>query len=357
MKVIASILFLVVFGTPDLWAQGKTVTIEMEAAHWVVPEDARFEPFDNRKTLWLDGKATVKGHRMADGRIEVEVYANTARSFAGLVFRKEGPTLEEVYMRMHKSGQVDAVQYSPTFRKEATWQLYREYQAQVAFLQSGWNTLRVDVAGATAEVFVNGKPVLSVDHLRTGHTDGEMGLFALLGNRFANFRYTPAQGVEAGRAGKAKEAAPGVITAWAITAAQEYDPATFELKPASGAGERTVPTETSGLLPFSKYLEKPSSGAFEQNKEAYTVASTTIRATAPSTKAFSFDYSDKIRVYLNGQLLFAGNNAFRSKGPQHTGHLGMNANTLYLPLEQGDNLLQCVVIDKANGWGLMGRLD
>ena len=162
MKVIPFILFLVVFGTPGLWAQGKTVTIEMEAAHWVVPEDARFEPFDNRKTLWLDGKATVKGHRMADGRIEVEVYAKTARSFAGLGVGQEEPTLEEVYMRMHKSGQVDAVQYSPTFRKEATWQLYREHQAQVTFLKAGWNTLRVDVAGATAEVFVNGKPVLTL---------------------------------------------------------------------------------------------------------------------------------------------------------------------------------------------------
>lgn len=92
MKIIPFILFVVVFGATDLWAQGETINIEMDAAHWIVPEDVRFEAFDNRKTLWLDGKATVKGHRMADGRIEVDIYANTARSFAGLVFRKQAHT-------------------------------------------------------------------------------------------------------------------------------------------------------------------------------------------------------------------------------------------------------------------------
>ena len=42
---------------------------------------------------------------------------------------------------------------------------------------------------------------------------------------------------------------------------------------------------------------------------------------------FFFDYSDKIFVYLNGKLVFSGNNAFRSKGVQYQGHVDINANS------------------------------
>ena len=34
----------------------------------------------------------------------------------------------------------------------------------------------------------------------------------------------------------------------------------------------------------------------------------------------------------------------------------MNANKLYLNLKKGKKTLHCVIIDKANGWGLIGKL-
>ena len=116
-------------------------------------------------------------------------------------------------------------------------------------------------------------------------------------------------------------------------------------------------TEQSGLLPISKYVAKPTSGNFEANPEAYTVASTTISVDVDKTKLFSFDYSDKIILYLNGAPIFYGNNAFRSKNNQFQGHLGLGANKIQLHLEKGSNTLHCVVIDKANGWGLIGKLE
>jgi len=62
-------------------------------------------------------------------------------------------------------------------------------------------------------------------------------------------------------------------------------------------------------------------------------------------------------VFLNGKLLFIGNNAFRQKGVQYMGHMDINTNKLHLPLEKGKNEIHCVVIDKANGWGLMAKLE
>lgn len=39
------------------------------------------------------------------------------------------------------------------------------------------------------------------------------------------------------------------------------------------------------------------------------------------------------------------------------GHLNLKANTLLLNLKKGENTIHCIVIDKANGWGLMGKLE
>ena len=53
---------------------------------------------------------------------------------------------------------------------------------------------------------------------------------------------------------------------------------------------------------------------------------------------------DQIYVYdLNGRLVKA--------------HMDINSNSLYLPLKMGVNKIHCVVIDKANGWGLIAKLE
>jgi hypothetical protein len=39
------------------------------------------------------------------------------------------------------------------------------------------------------------------------------------------------------------------------------------------------------------------------------------------------------------------------------GHININTNKLYLPLEKGANKIHCVVMDKANGWGLIAKLE
>lgn len=165
--------------------QGSTTKIDMNNSNWNVPEGAIFETFDNRKTLVLKGgRITVKNQTFSNGSIEVDVYANSVRSFAGITFRKQGNSMEEVYMRLHKSNQADAIQYTPIFNNESNWQLFREYQAKVSFENTGWNTLRIDVNNQVAEIYLNGEKVITVDNLRTNHTEGQIGLFAVFGNRF-----------------------------------------------------------------------------------------------------------------------------------------------------------------------------
>jgi len=336
-----------------------TTTIPLKAEYWTAAKGSQltFETFEGRPTLVLDGKAFANNIEFSNGVLEMEVYANTKRSFAGFLFRKQDQNFEEVYMRMHKSRQVDAIQYTPTYHGESNWQLYPEHQAQVTFANQGWNHLRVAVENLTATVFVNGKQVLQIEQLKSSNLTGEVGIWALFGNRFSNIKVTTT-----GEA-MAKEPYPivtppnGIISEWQLTEAKPYLENQIDMETLSKA--KTIParTEASGLLPISRYLAKPSSGNFEGNPEAYTVASTEIKVKEAQTRLFSFDYSDKIIVYLNGAPIFYGNNAFRSKNNQFQGHLGLGANKLPLQLKKGFNTLHCVVIDKANGWGLMGKLE
>lgn len=111
------------------------------------------------------------------------------------------------------------------------------------------------------------------------------------------------------------------------------------------------------MLPISKYVKKNSGGQFEANNEDFVIAKIDLNTLGKIRIRIFFDYSDKCVVMLNGTEIFRGNNAFRSKGIQFTGHLNVNANCLSLDLEEGENILQFFVIEKANGWGLIGKLE
>lgn len=339
-------------------SQSSLSKIDMIGSNWNIPKNATFEKFDERETLILNsGRATVKNLNFTNGAIEVDVYANTTRSFAGITFRKQNDNMEEVYMRVHKSSQIDAIQYTPILNNESNWQLFKEYQAQVSFKNTGWNTLRIEVNNESAEVFVNNEKVLFIDHLRTDHNTGEIGLFALFANRFSNFRVTHKSGVENSDNATLDPIHPNVITQWEITKARPYKEKELNFDDFLKEEYMTVKTEDSGLLPISKYIKKSSSGNFEQNMEDYTIAFTSVQANKNEIKLFSFDYSDKIIVYLNGKAIFKGNNAFGAKGMQYMGHMDINTNKLYLPLVKGENTIHCVVIDQANGWGLIAKLE
>lgn len=343
------------------YGQNNPRTIPMTSSNWEQLEGFKdtkyiFEEFEGRETLLLNGKVTVKGHQFTNGIIEVDVYANEARSFAGIVFRKQGGTMEEVYMRLHKSKQPDAVQYSAIYNHEINWQLYREYQAKVTFKTKGWNTLRIEVNGTTAKIFINNEKALTVNNLKTGFSDGQIGLWALYNNRFSNFRITNLDEVASANQPTKESNSSDIIKKWNVTQAFPYIEGTLNPEHFSKMAFKSLNTEASGLLPISKYIERTSVGNFEANKEEYAVVSTTIVTNTNEVRQFFFDYSDKIFVYLNGKLIFSGNNAFRSKGVQYMGYVDIKANSLYLDLKKGENTLHCVVIDKANGWGIIGGL-
>lgn len=314
-----------------------------------------FEVIDGKNTLVLNGRAQFKNLIFRNGTIAVDIYANTKRSFAGITFRKKNETFEEVYIRMHKSGLLDALQYNPIFNMESNWQLYPEHQSTIITKTEGWNTLKVVVNDGMAEIFVNGKSAMIVPDLKTGHKEGNIGLFALFENRFANFRVSTLSSMNKPTIEK-EDAIEGLITEWKLSKPATYDPESLP------GDVRNIPyltkgqTDVSGLLTISKYVTKPSRGKYRGNDEDYVVVGTTINSIEEGQKQFYFDYSDRIMVYLNGELLYSGNNAFRFKNRQYQGHLRLETHMVTLQMKKGSNELQCVVIERANGWGLMGKV-
>ncbi|MFC4218936.1 family 16 glycoside hydrolase [Flagellimonas marina] len=339
-------------------AQNLDIPFKKNSWSFSQGSDYEYQDFENRKTLLLDGGTEANLKEFKNGTIEVDIHANQKRSFAGISFRKQDDTMEEVYMRMHKSNQSDAVQYTPIFSWESNWQLYPEHQAAAGILQSAWNTLKIRVMGTLAKVYLNEKEVLLIDKLKIDNGTGGISLFALFGNQFSNFKVSHGEVLEISKIAQKVTNNGNLITEWKLSKAFPFEPKNFEsgLR-TENLGFNAAKTEPSGLLPISKFIEKPSKNGFENNQEDYVVAQLEINSENSQDKKFSFDYSDRCIVYLNGKEIFRGNNAFRSKGPQFQGHLGIDGNTLSLPLQKGKNILDIVVIEKANGWGLTGKFN
>ena len=68
-------------------------------------------------------------------------------------------------------------------------------------------------------------------------------------------------------------------------------------------------------------------------------------------KNLSLGYSDRVQVFLNGQLLYRGTNRFQSRDYRYLGSIGF-FDHIVLPLKQGDNELLLAVSEDFGGWGV-----
>ena len=353
-KYFAALLLLTIQGYSQ-------INVPLTSDQWTFDErePRRFETVAGQEALYLNGHAMLKNVVMRDGMLEVDFIAQKPRAFAGLQFRAQGEgNNETLYVRLHKSGFPDAVQYNPEFNGEANWQLYREHQAAVRFDPKNWNHLKVEFRGTELKAYLNdmSEPILRVENLRRDDPEGFIGFYSFLGAYFANFKYTPFKDARPIRSGKEYE--PNVVQQWELSYAYEASRMDVNNYPAEADLKwESVAAEPSGLLPINKYRTRTSSGGFEANPVNVVWARHILTSQDAGVKKFSFDFSDDAVVYFNGVKIFEGKNGFRAKGPTFRGDMLIDGNTLYLPALKGENELLIAVSDKANGWGLMGKIE
>src|SRR5678810_1004746 len=95
----------------------STVSAEQippDSPRWELQGQAKVVEYQGRQSLYLDGGgAGLKDFELRDGVIDVDVATPAARGFFGIQFRLQKVNGEWVYLRQHKSGAPDAMQYTP----------------------------------------------------------------------------------------------------------------------------------------------------------------------------------------------------------------------------------------------------
>jgi len=116
----------------------QAMAVPPDPSRWELEGEAKIVDHQGRRSILLDGgAATLKDFEMRDAVMDVDVSTPATRGFFGIQFRiaGDGRTAEWVYLRQHKSGQPDAIQYTPVLGTGLNWQLYN----------GPWFTATVDI--------------------------------------------------------------------------------------------------------------------------------------------------------------------------------------------------------------------
>jgi hypothetical protein len=170
-----------VFASNCRWQQ--TLSVPADSPRWDLEGQAKAVEYQGRKSLFLDGGAAVlKEFEMRDAVVDVDVATPANRGFFGIQFRitNDGTNAEWVYLRQHKSGAPDAMQYTPVLNTGANWQIYNGpgFTGAVDIPKDVWFHLRLEVTGAQAKLYVKDldKPALVMNDLKSGVQKGQVAL-------------------------------------------------------------------------------------------------------------------------------------------------------------------------------------
>ena len=364
------------FGLPAYSQTAPALSVPSDSRRWDLEGEAKPSEFQGRKCLLLDGGAAVlKDFEMRDAVVDVDVATTATYGFMGFMFRigDNGANAEELYLRPHKSGLPDAIQYTPVLNTGRNWQLFNGpgFTGAVDIPKEVWFHLRLEVAGAQAKLFVKDmdQPALVMNDLKTGVQKGEIALFVLTGaTYFSNFeiRTTP----DAPWERHLPPMLPNILTKWSIS--PSYDALARNLeRPLSPAEKdaihwQEVEAEPPGLVVLYRYREAPhpqvtfqrdfSTRLQPQPGIKVLYARTNINSDRDQIKKLEIGYSDDVSVFLNGQILYRGRSAQSFRDPGFLGIINLENDAVYLPLKKGSNELILAISELGGGWGFICRL-
>lgn len=353
----------------------QTLTVPPDSTRWDLQGKASVAEYQGRKALFLDGgAATLKDFEMRDGVVDVDVATPANRGFFGIQFRiANEANAEWVYLRQHKSGQPDAMQYTPVLNTGLNWQIYNGpgFTGAVDIPKDVWFHLRLEVVGAQAKLYVKDmeKPVLVMNDLKSGVQRGQVALAVLTGaTYFSNFeiRTTP----DAPWERHFPPVPPGTLTKWSLSPAYDALARNLErpLTPNESAAIRwqEVEAEPPGFVVLYRYREAPHlrvtfANDFSKRLEPQPgtkvlYARTIIESDRDQVKKLYLGYSDEVSLFLNGKILYRGRSAQNFRDPGFLGIINPENDTVYLPLKKGRNELMLALSELGGGWGFICRL-
>jgi hypothetical protein len=324
-RVVMAVAIVLLSCSAASSAAPAALSIPADSPRWDLQGQAAASEYQGRKCLRIDGGgAVLKDFEMRDGVIEVDVSAPATRGFFGIQFRitEDGANAEWVYLRPHKSGLPDALQYTPVLRTGLNWQIYSGagFTAAVDIPKETWFRLRLEITGAQARLYVKDmdKPALVIDDLKSGAQKGEIALAVLTGaTYFSNFEVRPTPDSPWER--HLPPMPPGTLTRWSLS--PSYDALERRLEcPLVPSESEAIPwedveAEPPGFVVVYRYREAPHprvsfASDFTKRLEPQpgmrvVYAKTRIESDRDEVKKLLIGYSDDVSVFLNGQILSA----------------------------------------------------
>jgi hypothetical protein len=378
---IALIHLLTLFAASSSYAapgsQLQSLSLPADSTRWALEGEAKPADYQGLKSIYLNGGAAiVKDFEMRDGVVDVDVATPASRGFFGIQFRiaNDGANAEWVYLRQHKSGLPDAMQYTPVLNTGLNWQIYNGpgFTGAVDIPRGTWFHLRLAVSGAEAKLFVKDmdNPALVMPDLKSGVQKGQVAFYVLTGATYiSNFEIHPTADAPWERHIPAMPA--GTLTKWNISPA--YDALQRDLeRPLTEAETRDikwqeVEAEPPGFVVLYRYLEAPHprvtfANDFSKRLEPQPgmkmiYARANIESDREQVKKLDIGYSDDVSVFLNGKILYRGRSAQNFRDPGFLGIISADDDAVYLPLKKGSNELLLAVSELGGGWGFVCRLE
>lgn len=341
-------------------AQKETISIDFTSKDWKT-FGSEIKEFDSKLTTYIP-KGTGIGYLdsldFANGTIECDLYSPSDKAYLGIVFRITSlNNFEYVYFQPHTSGKWDAVQYDPIFNRSATWQLYngKAYQAVANIPVREWFHVKIQVIGDSAKVYLDNNPkqVLSVK-LKHDYSSGFVGVCSYHPAYFANLKVTKLDTVISFKPEPATASKKTYISNWLIS--EPYDNYDFiiekpYLNDSIVSKWQNINTEENYLVNLNRHF------TFSKSKNT-VLAKVIINSKKPQKKKLYFGYSDKIRIYLNTESIFTGDNSFHeSEKFEDRGYVLDKHQMIELPLEKGENELILEISEEKFGWGFIAQLE
>ncbi len=345
-------------------------TIPFDSDRWqFIPDPFQFMPFESTVKTHLDqqslalnqGYAIVKDSEFTDGIIEYDIALTPNKGYGGAIWHAQGAGAnnEMFYLRSHQSGNPDSIQYTPTTNAVGAWQLYKP-DVSIEYPFNEWIHVKTIIAGKNAEVYIQDMETPAVVIILNGNTkSGQVGLQANIAMptvpiHFANFNFTPMDNPPLKLVPQPVEIAEGTVMSWIISDAFKEESLNNKFRLTEEDRQQhtwtELASENSGLANLAKIQ-----GIQQGNNTVF--ARITIVSEQEQIKLLKYGFSDKAKVYFNGQLIGGGSDIYRSRDYRFLGTIGYY-DDVYLPLKAGSNELWIAISEEDyGGWAVQARFE
>ena len=353
-------LILILFISVTNFAQ----IIPLDSERWEVDAaEYKIGNYFGKQGVYIkDGAALLKDTEFVNGVIEFDIAVTGERGFMGALWRMQDNNNGEVfYIRPHQSGNPDANQYTPIMNGITAWQLYYGdgYAAPVKYKYNEWMHVKIIVSGSQAEVYIIDmeNPALFIPELKQKPEAGRIGFYTGSGFAsayFADFSFKEIENpVLKSKPVKPNVAEKGTVMNWQIsnTFAEEWLNKKHKItwNDLKDLKWTELQSESTGITNLARVQ-----GISEKQNTVF--AKLVVNSETEQFKKLKFGYSDNVKIYVNGKLIYGGTNYYMSRDYRYLGTIGL-FDEVYLDLQKGENIILFAVTENFGGWGILAEFD